>query len=197
MDTATAPGLRARNRERKHGRIRAIALEAFGERGFDEVTVEEIAELAEVSRSTLFRYFPTKEDLVLLDDSSRLAALHATLADRPADEPAVASLRAALLVLAAAYQHDRPDLVARYRIIRATPALMARTLEQQTDREEALAAAITRRLDGDEVRARALAAAGMAVVRVALRSWLAASPDTDLADLVAVTLDGLVADLAP
>jgi AcrR family transcriptional regulator len=197
VETSTPVGLRARNRERKHDRIRTTALAAFGDRGFDDVTVEEIAEQAEVSRSTLFRYFPTKEDLVLLDDSARLDALQGALVGRPADEPVLASLRAALVALAGAYQGDRDDLVASYRIIRATPALMARTLEQQAAREDALAAALEERLDGDDVRARALAATGMALVRVALRAWLAAGPDTVLADVVAETLDLLIADLAP
>lgn len=197
LSTPSPPGLRERNKERKRDRIRAAALGAFAARGFEEVTVEEIAEQAEVSKSTLFRYFPTKEDLVLGDDSRRLDALRAAFVDRPSGEAVVESLRAALVSLAGAYQVDRQELLGRYRIIRSTPALMARSLEQQAAREDALASAIADRLPGDEIRPKVLAAAGMAVVRVAMKEWLTTGPDADLADLVADALDVLAAELAP
>lgn len=199
VDTRSQPGLRERNKERKRHRIRAAALAAFVARGFDDVTVEEIADQADVSKSTLFRYFPTKEDLVLGDDDARLDALRAALVDRPPGEPVIVSLRAALISLASAYEDDRQELLGRYRIIRATPALLARSLEYQAEREDALAAAIAARQPGAsaaDIRPRVLAAAGMAVVRTAMRTWLTVDTDADLLDLVADSLDALVDELA-
>lgn len=194
------PGLRERNRAERLQRIRAVALDAFSSRGFDDVTVDEIAELAAVSKSTLFRYFPTKEDLLVADDGARLDTIRSVFVDRPADEPVVESLRAALLALAADYQDDATDHLQRFRVIRATPALSARVLEQQTTREDALAAAIAARLGpgpDHETRSRLLAGAGMAVIRVAMREWLTGERGRDLTELVDQCLDELAAQLAP
>ncbi len=190
----TPSGLRERNRAERLQRIRAVALEAFSTRGFDDVTVDEIADLAAVSKSTLFRYFPTKEDLLVADDAARLDTIRSVFVDRPGDEPVVESLRAALVALAADYQDDATDHLQRFRVIRATPALSARVLEQQTAREDALAAAIATRLGpgaANETRARLLAGAGMAVIRVAMRDWLTGSRGQDLTVLVTRSLDEL------
>jgi len=194
------PGLRERKKEQKRERLKQAAFDLFAERGFDDVTVDEIADRAEVSKSTLFRYFETKEDLLLVDARMHRDALLRALSDRPTDEPVLASLRYALQSLAADYQADRLRAVQRNRIIAESPALAARALERQVAWEDGLAEVILPRLAGEadaEIRAAVLAAAAMAVVRVATRRWIASDDDTEMIDHVLAALDLLIDELEP
>lgn len=198
--TDAVPGLRERKKEQKRERLKQAAFDLFAERGFDDVTVDEIADRAEVSKSTLFRYFETKEDLLLVDARMHRDALLRALSDRPTDEPVLASLRYALQSLAADYQADRLRAVQRNRIIAESPALAARSLERQVAWEDGLAEVILPRLAGEadaETRAAVLAAAAMAVVRVATRRWIASDDDTEMIDHVLAALDLLIDELEP
>lgn len=198
VDPAERTGLRERKKEQTRARLRTAAFELFAERGFDDVTVDEIADRAEVSKSTLFRYFETKEDLLLFDARSHRDALLRELGTRPADEPVLVSLRAALQSMAADYQADRRRSIERARIIAASPALSARSVERQIAWEAGLAAAIVPRL-GDRpnagTRAAVLAAAVMGVVRVANRRWIAAQDDSQMLEHVLPALDMLIDEL--
>ncbi|HEY7263542.1 MAG TPA: TetR family transcriptional regulator [Trebonia sp.] len=116
-------GLRERKKEQTRQRIAAVAVRLFAERGFDAVTVNEIAEAAEVSKATLFAYFPSKESLVLGgvagDDLAAVAAA------RPPGQSFLAALRDYFRGLAAA---DVPEaelgaLITRVRVITGSPAL--------------------------------------------------------------------------
>ncbi len=192
------PGLRERKKEQKRERLKAAAFELFSERGFDNVTVEEIADRAEVSKSTLFRYFETKEDLLLFDARSHRDALLHELAARPETEPVLVSLRASLQSLAADYQADRALAVERNRLIAESPSLSTRLLERQVAWEDGLADAIRPRLadrPDAETRAAVLASAAMGVFRVAARRWVAADDDSQMLDHVLAALDMLIDEL--
>ncbi len=82
--------------------LEAVALQLFHERGFNNVTVDEIAATAQISPRTFYRYCPTKEDLLLLRIERRSAALAAALAARPAAEPPLSSIRHAFEAVIAA-----------------------------------------------------------------------------------------------
>src|SRR6516164_11415484 len=88
------PGLRERKKARTRAAIREHALRLFREQGYDATTVEQIAAADDVSPSTFFRYFPTKEDVVLQDgmDTRTMEAL----ARQPRDLPPIAAVRSAL-----------------------------------------------------------------------------------------------------
>ncbi|RKN39019.1 TetR family transcriptional regulator [Streptomyces hoynatensis] len=117
-------GLRERKKEQTRQRIAAVALRLFAERGFDAVTVNEIAEAAEVAKATLFAYFPTKESLALHgvgdDDPAGIVAR------RPAGQTFLEALRAHYRAFAAGLPPAAEDLdvlLARLRVIQGSPAL--------------------------------------------------------------------------
>jgi AcrR family transcriptional regulator len=90
-----AVGLRERKKAKTHATIQQEALRLFRERGYENTTIEQIAEAAEVSPSTFFRYFPSKEDVVLYDvlDPVLIAAFRA----QPPERSPIQALRAAFL----------------------------------------------------------------------------------------------------
>ena len=89
-----ASGLRARKKAATRRALQEHALRLFLADGYDATTVDAIAQAANVSPMTFYRYFPTKEDVVLADDYDPM--LGSLIAARPADEPAIESLRHAL-----------------------------------------------------------------------------------------------------
>ncbi|WP_308819361.1 TetR/AcrR family transcriptional regulator [Pseudonocardia alni] len=100
-------GLREIKSARTRQRMIAVAVELFLEQGYDDTTMEQIAERAEVGTTTLYRYFPTK-DLLLLDRVVRGMDLGERMRGRPADEPVGEALTAVLREAAADF--DAPDL---------------------------------------------------------------------------------------
>src|SRR6201999_4460966 len=97
-------GLRERKKARTRAAIRQEALRLFREQGYHATTVEQIAAAAEVSPSTFFRYFPTKEDVVLQDDMEPL--LIEALEQQPLEMGIVAAVRAALRTVTATLDEE-------------------------------------------------------------------------------------------
>src|ERR1700727_1695200 len=99
------PGLRERKKIKLRRAIQTTALRLFESQGYEHTTVEQIAEAAETSTTTFYRYFPTKEDVVLDNDASPLSKTTATA--RPAGEPLTATVRAAMGAVVTAAEADR------------------------------------------------------------------------------------------
>ncbi|MET8854392.1 TetR family transcriptional regulator [Amycolatopsis sp. NPDC004625] len=140
-------GLRERKKLRTRAAISTAAIALFLERGFDAVGVAEVARAAEVSKRTLFAYFPTKEDLVL----HRFADHETDAADvvraRRAGQGPLAALREAFLRGLAAREPvtglcDDPAVLAVFRLVTGTPALVARLAGFAGAGEVALAAVL-------------------------------------------------------
>ncbi|HZQ77980.1 MAG TPA: TetR family transcriptional regulator [Acidimicrobiia bacterium] len=201
---APVEGLRERHRKRTAADLEAAALELFTQRGFDAVTIDDIAAAADVSRRTFFRYFASKEDVILSDHPRRLDELQAALDRRPADEPALAALRHAIMSLADTYEEHREHMLGRFRLVSSTPALEARSLCLQRNWETAVTEMLAARMGVDparDLRPGVVAATTMAAMRVATANWLARGGRGDLSAIVAAALDqldgGLQAAAAP
>src|SRR6478609_1964615 len=110
-------GLRERKKAMTRLALEDAALELFAAKGFDHTTVDEIAEACNVSRRTFFRYFASKEDIFAGDKNQHDSQVFDLIASRPADEPALESLRATVLTLAAELATDRDRVIAKVRII--------------------------------------------------------------------------------
>ena len=125
MEVATAQeGLRASKKRRTREAIAAAAMRLFTERGFDAVTVAEIAAAADVSEKTVFNYFPAKEDLVFERGQERRAALVDAVRNRPPGASIVEPFRAATLALLDGVEHDSVETtVAVPRLVMASQTL--------------------------------------------------------------------------
>jgi len=177
-------GLRERKKAKTRAAIREHAMRLFGEQGYQATTVEQIAEAAEVSPSTFFRYFPTKEDLVITDDYDPLivAAFHA----QPAELSPIAALRAAMRsALAALPAAQLAQERERQALILAEPELRAAALDGFAQTVQLLAHVVAERVGRRPNELAVLTLAG-AVGGVVLAAMLAAAedPDTDLFTLL-------------
>lgn len=135
-------GLRERKKRATRQLISNVASGLFIQRGFEEVTVAEIAEAAGVSKMTVFNYFPRKEDLFLDRHADRLAELVSVLRSRPAGVSAVAALREHQHSLLAA-GHPLSGAISGgpgfWWVLTSSPALMARWYEQEREIADAFA----------------------------------------------------------
>jgi AcrR family transcriptional regulator len=135
------PGLRERKRRKTFKAIHDAALRLFEERGYGAVTVADIAEAAEVSRATVFAYYPAKEDIVAGDARFAIEGLEAQLA-RP-DVPVVESMREWLRTLVGWME---PDIVLQRRLADEVPAVAAARSRLRRDIEAVIAAALAREM---------------------------------------------------
>ncbi|HEV3289519.1 MAG TPA: TetR family transcriptional regulator [Streptosporangiaceae bacterium] len=186
--TGPRPGLRERKKARTRAAIREHAFRLFREQGYDATTVEQIAEAAEVSPSTFFRYFPTKEDVVLQDDMD-LLWLEAVKAQPPELGP-VAALRAGMRdAFAAIPAEEFTQIREGTRLALTVPAVRARSLDEFARTIGIIAAALAERSGRDVADPNLRVFAG-AVVGVAMAAWFAA-PGDDLADFARNFDEGL------
>ena len=190
MSAGIPQGLRERKKRATRAAIAATARRLFAERGFDAVTVAEIAAAAEVSEKTVFNYFAVKEDLVFAGGEARLAQLQAAIAQRPPGVPVIDVFRAsseAMLDAIAAGTDESGDRLVVPRIVRDSPALQERLTVGWEREAAALAAAIAEATGADDddlvpaVVARTLAWTLITVFRAAFDGLLAGEDPAQLA----------------
>ncbi|MBS4099860.1 TetR/AcrR family transcriptional regulator [Tsukamurella paurometabola] len=161
-------GLREQKKIDTRRRLQEVALELFAARGFDHVTVTDVARAAHVSPATVFNYFPTKEDLVLQGMAEYGERLVGALRDRAPGTSVLEAFRAHLREPRGVLAVDDPraveGLVRVRAIIAASPALRAREL-LLADAAAADLAALLAEEQGDGIRTRALATAAIGITQ--------------------------------
>lgn len=186
--SAKQQDLRERTRQAVRAQLMDVAWELFVQRGYDATTVDEIAAAVGMSQRSFFRYFASKEDVVLVKFERVGALLADELARRPADEDAWTALRRSFDVIVDATERDPRYGLVLLRITGQSPALRAGRAEQQKQWQDLLSPLVADRMalpsaDHDP-RPAALTAAALACFNVANAVWLDSDGTESLRRLV-------------
>lgn len=184
-------GLRESKKEDQRERIRSAALDLFEERGFDGATVDAIAQAAGVSLPTLFRYFPSKADLLMGGDEELVDRFERIIGEPVAGETLLETLRRAVVTGGVTVGSSR---LGRVRAALADhPELRRRQLDADDRAVRRVAVAIGRRLglESGDPRPRVVAAALHALVRATAEVWREDPGGRTLTDAVNMAIDGL------
>ncbi|MET9373290.1 TetR/AcrR family transcriptional regulator [Streptomyces sp. NPDC003035] len=181
-DSAPTPGgvggppaplsLRERKKIKTRAAIRRAAYQLLDEQPWESTTTEQIAAAAEVSPSTVGRYFPVKEDILLSGDDDDL--WEARLRARPVDEDPLESLRAVVSeAVSAALTDGSRESLTRARLLVDIPAVRARLTETTAETAQRLAGAVADRTgrDADDLEVRVFCAAALGALREATVYW--------------------------
>jgi AcrR family transcriptional regulator len=184
-------GLRERKKRATRNAIRDAAMRLFEQDGFTTTTFDRIAEAADVSRATVFSYFPTKEEIVIGEGAAAIGALAGTLAERPAGEDTIATVRAWLGELSGWFE---PELVLQLRLAHEVPAVGARRLQLRGELQNTVADALEAELGRDgHLRAQLAASALIAALGIAEETAAARMAEGDR-PLDAAEVDALLDD---
>jgi AcrR family transcriptional regulator len=182
-------GLRERKKQRTRASIQREAMRLFREQGYDATTIEQIAEAVEISPSTFFNYFPTKEEVVFHDEHDPAVA-EAFLA-RPPEEPLGVALRQTVAQVTGAVLAHREVQLERAQLMFEVPALRAR-LWQEVERSQgfirALIAERTGR-DPDDFEMRVVVGVLVGAMFEAAFEWIRRGAGDDLEELFNQALD--------
>ncbi|MCM1944176.1 MULTISPECIES: acyl-CoA-like ligand-binding transcription factor [Streptomyces] len=190
--SSTTNGLRERKKQRTREEIRRAGRRIAAAHGWEAATIERIAAEAEVSPSTVVRYFPVREDIVLTDEDDE--RLEARLRARPAGEEPLESLRAVVVeAIRAALEADPEEIRLRARLMAGAPAVRARLSETTAETGRRLARALADRTGRapDDLEVRVFAAAVLGALREATLYWAERGLEEDLPALLDRTLDTL------
>ena len=194
--TSAPIGLREQKKALTRATIESTALDRFLADGYEAVRLEDLCAECLVSTRTFFRYFTSKEDLVLGRLRSHLLLAEELLAHRPAKEPVLMSLRAVIAAVAADYAAEPERELVRLRLTATTPALGAGVGLVFAGFDELVwrFAAARWHSDEDTRGPRLLAAAAVAAFKAGLDIWVADDGRSDLGGIITANLDDLSRD---
>jgi AcrR family transcriptional regulator len=192
-------GLRERKKEHVRTTIQKEAIRLFSQNGYEQTTVEQIAEAAGVSPATVYRYYKSKEDLVVTDEYDPIVIQ--SLLDRPANEPLIESVRAMMTgVLAEYFERDRELLAARFALRKNNPTLQAAFAEEQARTMDLFTALLARHLrrPADDLDVRIACGALTGALLEAFTIWYtkgAKGGEKDIRDLLNHAIDRVASAL--
>lgn len=168
--------------------IRDKALALIDEQGFGNVTVKDIADEAGISERTFFRYFNTKEDVILSDPFPIGYRLQDELSKQPAGESAWKSLEKTFLTLKDIYEVDDRTALRLHRLSQSSPELRAKAMEKQCAWIEQLTPEVSKRLSthssDKDIAAEVLVQAAIVCLNVAVKKWSKSDGKIELSKLI-------------
>ena len=198
---AGAVGRRDRKKQATRQALRSAALQLVAERGFANVTIEDITEVADVAPRTFFNYFPSKESAVIGADPERVALMRSSLIGRPSNESPLEALRAVLVEYTGAIAGELDDLgegreawFRRYCAVRDDPDLRGAYAAHVSELEGGMVDALSWRLGKDPARdpyPALVTATVFAAARVAALYWTANGGVDSLEVLTGAAIDTL------
>ncbi|WP_201308719.1 TetR/AcrR family transcriptional regulator [Puerhibacterium puerhi] len=194
MSVSTSGVAWERQRAALRREIVETAVRLFTENGFEATTVDQIAAAVGISRRSFFRYFGTKEDVLLSDLLARGEAIARALASRPVEEDAWTALLLAMNDARAEQRSDAAQDLAIGRMMLQTPSLRARHIEKRLAWQTMLVPPLSRhvRAGNAELAATAIVATALACLDVATEAFVRADGTTPLDDLYFDALDAAV-----
>ena len=187
-----APGLRERKKAKTRWAIQEHALRLFAEQGYDGTTVDQIAAAAEISPRTFFRYFRTKEDVVVQDEFDD-QLLEAFRTAGRSDDPVASLRRSVLAVIVGIDGHEQAKSQQRMDLLFTSTALRARTFENVLSGLDDAAAAFAEGVgrSPDDPAVRAFVGAVIGALMPVLLMWAAGGYTEDITELMDRTMKGL------
>lgn len=191
-------GLRERKAAQARLALKRSAFRLFKKKGFDATSVDEIADAADLSARTFFRYFASKEDVVFTQAEEDLAVIRGHVVAAPAGTPPFEVLEEAVVAYAAGLEGRREEMVVRFQLVAGSPVLQAKDRSQREAWAADLAAALGQR-GGQGVSSdvhRLLAGMALSALSLGLQSWAEQDGAGNPADLIRVTLRSLHKEMA-
>lgn len=195
-----SPDRRERRKQRTRDALVHAALALFASKGYERTAVHEITDAVDVSERTFFRYFASKEDLILSLMGEAAALLTSELAARPAREDPFTAMRNAHLVLLrrAAEETETISYLRVLRLVESTPALLSAQLRYSHERAEDIIRVLAEREGVDPVtdpRPRVLAAVVGSLMFLAIRDWQCGGGEST--ETMATAFDTYAAETIP
>lgn len=187
--TPIAKGLRERKKLKTRESIQREAMRLISKQGFEQTTVEQIADAVEISPSTFFNYFPSKEDVVLYDAYDPV--IIELMSERPPGEPLSTSFRIVLEAMGGIFERDREIILARGRLWFEVPTLRARLWEQLEQAQVLMSNVIAQRTgrDPNDFEIRVIVMIVVTAALEAIREWLLRDGKGSFIELVNQALD--------
>jgi TetR/AcrR family transcriptional regulator, regulator of mycofactocin system len=199
MPTTGAAARRAAGRppSTTHRDIERVAVALFASRGFDETTVEDIAAAAGIGRRTLFRYFPSKNDIVFGDFDGLLERTREHLRASPPDEPLLQALRRTVIATNDYHATEIPEFRTRTELIATVPTLQSYSTLRYADWRRVVAGFAAARLGQapEALMPQAIAHAALGAALAAFYRWVQCE-GTDVAEHLNLAFEQLAAGFA-